>query len=94
MALCPAADTASAGTAYWFGTNGVSATTNWSGTAPGGYSAYSPGNNAANFNWNTKATSPSIESPFTWMGRWDRRERGTEAPGRWSLARPTVIKRC
>lgn len=54
-----------AGTAYWFGTNGVSATTNWSdqlnwsGTAPGGYSAYTPLNNAANFNWNTKATTPS-----------------------------------
>ncbi len=55
---------APAATTVYVGTNGVSASTNWSATAnfidATSKNPETPNNNAANFNWNTAAAGPGI----------------------------------
>ena len=65
-ALVFMAHAASAATVYFVGTNGLSASVNWSDVlnwyAIGGTTQTTPANNAANFNYNTVVNSPSLIS--------------------------------
>ena len=66
---CLVARCARAGNAYWFGTNGVAITTNWSDTLNWsssfpGYTAYSPVNNAANFTYANAANAPGLTTVY------------------------------